>query len=142
MSLKSWIVWHGKNIGYGILSKILWPRASAAAIVVDDQEMLAIDTGDYLMLPGGGLDSGESFEDAVIRETYEETGYRINVETRIEETINSVGGVELIFRATVAEGKAKGNWEGEPTWISIEDAASRRWRHDRNIRELLTKVNL
>jgi len=31
------------------------------------------------MLPGGGLEYGESFDEAARRETSEETGYRIQV---------------------------------------------------------------
>ena len=36
--------------------------------------VLAKETEGFLMFPGGGVDDGEKVEDAIIRETLEETG--------------------------------------------------------------------
>ena len=63
-------------------------RKIARAIVMDDKGNFAIHHlhrvdifGDvrYPETPGGGVDEGESYEDAVIRECEEETGYRVEV---------------------------------------------------------------
>lgn len=143
MGIRSWIAWRGANLVYGTASRLLWPRASAAAIVVENGKMLAIDTGDYLMLPAGGLEYGESFAEAVEREAMEETGYEIEVEERICESINSVGGAEMIFKATLAQEDpvSDGTWEGKPVWIDLEDAPEKRWRHNRDMESILSKCN-
>ncbi|MFB6191586.1 MAG: NUDIX domain-containing protein [Candidatus Nanohaloarchaea archaeon] len=137
MGIRSWISWRGKDIGYGLLGKLLWPRCSAAAVVIEDEKILAIDTGDYLMLPGGGIESGESFRETAERETREETGVEIEVQELLMEQENSVGGVEKIFRGRPVNSKATGgHWEGEPSWISLDRALERQWRHDRDIGRL------
>lgn len=139
MGLKSWIIWKGGNLGYGFLSRFLWPRASSVAIIVEEKKILAIDTGNYLMLPGGGLEYGESFEEAAKRETLEETGYRVKVKEKISEKINSVGGVEQIYQAELLEREQvhDGDWEGEPIWLDLEKVGDRDWRYNRSIKDVL-----
>ena len=52
------------------------PRPSAYAVIVrDDGRILAVVDGPETLLPGGGIDDGESAEAAVVREIKEETGY-------------------------------------------------------------------
>ena len=139
MSMKSWIIWKGKDLVVGFLSSHLWPRTSAAALVIKDEKLLAIDTGDYLMLPGGGLEKGERFEQAAKREALEETGYRVKILEKLEQGMNSVGGVEVLFRAELLDEKQfhDGNWEGEPVWIDIDEIRDKTWRHDRNVKDIL-----
>lgn len=141
MKLKPWITWKGKDIVCGFLSRFLWPRSSAVALVFDEEKILAIDTGDYFMLPGGALEHGESFKDTAKRETREETGYEIELRDKVSEGINSVGGAEKIFSATLGQKEqvSSGNWEGEPVWIKPEGAANRKWRHNRDVESLIDK---
>lgn len=137
MSLKSWLVWRGKDLVIGLTGKLLYPRNSAAAVVLKDGKILGIDVGSYLMLPGGGLDFGESFREAARREVEEETGLKVEIKGELWEGINSVGGVEKVFLATVSGGEINANWEGEPVWLEPEEAENQRWRHDRDMSELL-----
>lgn len=139
MGLKSWVVWKGANLGYGLFSKILWPRASAAAFVVEEEELLAVDTGDYLMLPGGGLEYGEMFDEAAERETLEETGYKIQVKEKLGEGVNSVGGAEFIYSAELLDEERihEGTWEGKPVWIDLDEIRDRNWRHNRDVKDIL-----
>ena len=140
MSLKSWIAWEGSDIIYGILSRLFWPRNSAGGLVTRENSVLAVDMGDYLMLPSGGLDYGESFREAAIRETLEETGYSIELNDRISEGINSSGGVEILFEGELAdEEKIKSEGWGEPVWIPFEEVDQRDWRYNRNVGKLLEK---
>lgn len=139
MGLRSWIIWKGANIGYGLFSRILWPRASAVAFVVEGNQILAVDTGEYLMLPGGGLGYGETFDEAAERETLEETGYQVEVKQKLRERTNSVGGVEVIYDAELLDGEQhhEGTWEGKPVWIELDEIEDRNWRYNRDMKAVL-----
>src|SRR5262245_45846627 len=57
------------------------PRPSAYAVIVDSHKRLAIvRTPEGTFLPGGGIDPGETPEQAVIRESLEECGFVVGVE--------------------------------------------------------------
>lgn len=140
MGLKSWIAWQGADIIYGFVARVFWPRSSAGALVIQENNILAVDMGDYLMLPSGGLEYGESFEEAAIREAFEETGYKIEIKEKVSKEINSVGGPEIIFEADLVTGenmKSKG-W-GEPVWIPVEEVGEKDWRYNRNIKRILNQ---
>jgi len=139
MGLRSWIIWKGADLGYGLVSKILWPRASAVAFVVEDEKLLAIDTGDFLMLPGGGLEYGETFEDSAEREAFEETGYRVEIKEKLDEETNSVGGAEIFYEAELLDEAQihEGSWEGNPVWIDLDQIEDRKWRYNRDVKSLL-----
>ena len=62
-------------------------RLAAYAVVVNDADEILLTwfnggpdrLGARWSLPGGGVDFDEAIEDAVVRETYEETGYVVEV---------------------------------------------------------------
>lgn len=60
-------------------------RIRASAIVIHNDQLLAFraidphDQTEYLFLPGGMVENGETAMETAERETYEETGYQINV---------------------------------------------------------------
>jgi 8-oxo-dGTP diphosphatase len=136
--LVSWILWQGENLGAKIISKLFWPPAAAHTLIIREQELLVVDAGEYLMLPGGLLERGETFEQAAIRETREETGLEVEIQERINE--RSHNGVEVSFTAKVAGGELKDSWEGRPRWISIEELDEYRWRYNRDVKELVDKA--
>ncbi|MGM1059715.1 NUDIX hydrolase [Saccharothrix sp. Mg75] len=59
-------------------------RVAAYAVIIDDGRLLLSrwlgPDGPRWILPGGGLDHGEDPYDAVVREVFEETGYRAEVD--------------------------------------------------------------
>lgn len=59
-----------------------WFRYRAAAIIIEDGCILLTsnETADYFYSVGGGVHMGETAEEAVIREVYEETGITYEVE--------------------------------------------------------------
>lgn len=59
-----------------------WFRYRAAAVIVEDGYVLFAgnEVDDYLYSMGGGVHMGETAEDAVVREVYEETGVRYEVD--------------------------------------------------------------
>ena len=59
-----------------------WFRYRAAAIIVEDGCVLLVgnEKEDYLYSVRGGVHMGETAEQAVIREVYEETGFRYEID--------------------------------------------------------------
>ena len=66
-----------------------YPDRPAAFVIVEREGRIAVVRVTYasgrerLDLPGGGIDSGETAEQAAIRECGEEAGLRVSVETEI-----------------------------------------------------------
>ncbi|MDF2521347.1 MAG: hydrolase, partial [Clostridia bacterium] len=54
----------------------------AAALIIKDNKFLAAKSTDYdcYYTVGGGIEINETSEEAVIREVYEETGYRLEID--------------------------------------------------------------
>lgn len=59
-------------------------RTAARAIIVRNEELLVVriqsDEGEFLVLPGGGQNHGETLQTTVVREVDEELGLRVVVE--------------------------------------------------------------
>jgi 8-oxo-dGTP pyrophosphatase MutT (NUDIX family) len=142
MGLRSWYLWKGGRPFAALFGRLVWPRATAGVLVLHDDHVLAVDTGDYLMLPVGGLEAGESFVEAARREAREETGVDVAVGECVDEGTNAYGGVERLFvgEPTHDTPLAEPSWEGEPTWIPVADARERRWRFDRPVGRYLDTV--
>ena len=80
-------------------------RNSAKALIIKDGKMLATkinDKGDiFYIMPGGGQETGETLEEAVIREVREEFGFIVEPKS-LEFVIEGVRGesfhrVDLVF---------------------------------------------
>jgi 8-oxo-dGTP diphosphatase len=93
-------------------------RVSAYALIHDSGRILLCRLSKEVprwegrwTLPGGGLDFGESPEDAVVREVGEETGYQVRVKSlaaidSIHDTSGSEDfhGIRIIYHADVVGG--------------------------------------
>lgn len=75
---------HTRNVARGI---ILLPDGKIAIHSLNRDD--AFGKAIYLETPGGGVDEGETFEQAVIREAEEETGYRVKILSPIGEVIDA-----------------------------------------------------
>jgi 8-oxo-dGTP diphosphatase len=82
------------------------------------------------MLPGGGVDHGETPEQAVVREVEEETGYRVTVDRLLEvasdhRTLDNgtdFHGIYVIYAVTVLSGEPQAEAAGstdEVGWVEI-----------------------
>ncbi len=75
-------------------------RPSVRAIIKRGEKLAMVHEmkHDYYMFPGGGIEDGESYEQALIREVQEETGLNI-----IPETIVEYGSVLRIQKSVIFE---------------------------------------
>lgn len=78
-----------------------------------------------IAFPGGHVEKGESFTDAVIREIYEETGLTIKSPhfCGIKDWMNSDGSryVVLLYKTDRFEGTLTSSEEGEVFWAELCD---------------------
>ncbi len=90
------------------------PRIRVAAIIVRDEEILLVahekEKKSYWLLPGGGVNVGESLEAALCRELLEETGLEIEIGDLVmaNDSIAPDGSrhiVNLYFLADVVSGE-------------------------------------
>jgi 8-oxo-dGTP pyrophosphatase MutT (NUDIX family) len=113
-------------------------RPSARAVLVEEDRVLLTHLrhetiGDFYELPGGGIRPGETLEQAVVRETREETGYSVEVRellwVRDYIAANHRFGhlsppgfhaVDLIFHCTLAEAAAVEAHELDSYQIGVE----------------------
>ena len=91
-------------------------------ILVQDREKL-----DWpgISFPGGHVEAGESFTEAVVREVYEETGLSIShpVLCGMKDWCNEDGSryVVLFFRTNQFSGSLCASDEGEVFWLPVEE---------------------
>ncbi len=140
MSIVSWILSEGEQLGVNIISRVLWPPATAFTLVIQDEKLLAVRTDDYLMLPGGIAERGETLKECAVRETREETGIEVNIKSKLQTKAWNSGGIEKIFHAEPAGGELSGSWEGKPEYIPLNELEKEDWRRNRDIGKLVRQV--
>ncbi len=116
------------------------PRLSARALIVHDGRLLLVnatpdrDDGKWCV-PGGGVDTGQTLKENVVREVYEETGLNVEIGElmAVSEFFDRAAGfhqVDLFFRATVEDAALPEDWKDcadvveHKGFFSPEDIAS------------------
>ncbi len=108
--------------------------ASRAVIVRDGKILLTHETvSGWWLIPGGGLEEGETPEACVIREAEEETGYRIRPLTQFLALYEYYEEVRYVSHYFVCEVTGKGQMKltdaekrrgVRPEWIDLEEAVT------------------
>jgi 8-oxo-dGTP diphosphatase len=83
-------------------------KQAAVAVIFQEKTLLLILRQDVpiWVLPGGGIEDGETPEDAAIREVWEETGLKVKIERQIAEytPINRLSAKTYLFECRTIEG--------------------------------------
>ncbi len=112
-------------------------RIRAAAIIVDDGKVLLIHRinqgREYYVFPGGGVESGEAMEQAVLREALEETSLEVRLEKLLYRHIYDDNTEQFFYLCRYVSGRPKlgdanearemeknGANSYEPGWYAIE----------------------
>ncbi len=86
-------------------------RKRSAGVIIKESKVLMIHrfkNGDeYFVLPGGGIEKGESPEDALIREIKEETSLEIKIEKSSGNFIDEFGDEHFNFLCEYISGEPK-----------------------------------
>lgn len=117
---------------------------SVRCIVTVGEQVLICEEPDgrVMIVPGGRLEPGETWQEAAVREVHEETGWELDVASlRMIGFLHLRGLVELPethpyphpdFLQIVVTGTASGSPEG---WVDDEGAITRSWLADRVVVE-------
>lgn len=114
---------------FGLISPIL----GAGIIIEQDNKILCIERSDGMGygLPGGIVRSKETVEHSVLRETYEETGYTVQI-TGLVGVYSSrkrdprFSSVSIVYKGAVLDGSLQPSGEGQPCW-RVPTASLGRW---------------
>lgn len=108
------------------------PLVGAGAIIERDGKVLLIDRSDGLgyTIPGGIVRHRETVEQCVLREVYEETGYRIELTGLVgvysaPKRDPRFRAIAIAYKGTILSGSEHGSGEGEPCWRMPEEIFGR-----------------
>ncbi|HDX9579036.1 TPA: NUDIX domain-containing protein [Bacillus pseudomycoides] len=110
-------------------------RNRGAAIIIQEGKLALIkrirDKDVYYVFPGGGIEEGETSEEATVREVYEELGIHIQIK-RLAKMVN-YNGTQYFYEAIIVGGtfgtgkgeeyiqNERGRGEYIPIWVPIEE---------------------
>ena len=132
-------------------------RIRAGAILIEDDKVALIeryrDGKHYFVFPGGGVDEGETSQEAAVREMEEETGLRVTVNRELAK-IHFGLSIQIYYLVDRASGKY-GTGTGEeytdadpdnpmegiyiPIWMPIAELAEHEAIYPVDIKELVLK---
>lgn len=133
-------------------------RKAVRAIVIKDNQLLVMARNkfgqEYLTLPGGGIDVGETPEQALLRELAEETCITVTIERLVYvEEAGDPFGTQYIYLCSYGAGEpalhpdsdeAKIQQLGQnlytPLWVSLAEVADKPFKSERLKRVVLEAI--
>ena len=132
-------------------------RIRAGVVLVEDDRVALIERfrggNHYYVFPGGGVDEGETIEEAAIREMEEETGLRVTVMCKLAEIYFGLSTQHYYLAERV--GGEYGSGTGEeftdadpenptegiyiPVWMSLEELVEHEKVYPVDIKELVVQ---
>jgi 8-oxo-dGTP diphosphatase len=130
-SVDAYPLWMAEHLRVQRVSTYGLARDGAAVLMVRIANFGGGDIGKW-MLPGGGLEHGETPEQAVVREVAEETGYRVTVDRLLEvasdhrtlDNGNDFHGIYLVYAVTVRSGEPQAELAGSTDGVGWVEFAS------------------
>jgi len=112
-------------------SKLKGPRHTARGVVIKDTQILLIerwrDGLHYFSIPGGGIEAGETPEQAVEREVVEESSVKVEVIRGLYEMNDSAGHSHKIFLCRYVSGDPKLQINSEEAEAMAQSAQADRY---------------
>ncbi len=124
-------------------------RKAVRAIVVQDGKLLVIRRNKfgsvYYTLPGGGIDPGETAEQALVREMAEETSVQVEIDRQVYvEDAGDPFGIQYVFLCHYVNGEPALHPESEeaiitamgqnlyiPEWVPLDSIRDVNFRTDK-----------
>lgn len=112
-------------MNFGVPTHQAPPRPSAYAVVIVSDQVLTVRDGPLLALPGGGLEQGESWTAALVRECLEEAGAvvtpgRLLGRARQYLPVKPYAKDSQFYEATLD--RLTGESELEVAWVPVAEA--------------------
>jgi len=111
------------NHVYGLAVRVLLTDQDGKILILKRSTDSKTNPGKW-ELPGGKVDQGESFDQALIREVYEETNLKISLEHVVgasEQNLHIIRAVHIIMSGKIIEGELNLSSEHEGyAWVLIE----------------------
>ncbi len=121
---------------FGLSVRILLTNDEGKVLILKRSTNSRTNPGKW-ELPGGKVDQGESFDNALLREVYEETNLKVSLEHVVgvsEQNLHVIRAVHIIMSGEILEGTLKLSSEHEGyAWVFFQnlpeyDLAD--WFHD------------
>lgn len=148
------------NKEYEVPVEELTIRVAVYALIIKDNKILLTHQWDGYSLAGGGIKKGETAEEAIIREVYEETGLRIIPDKVVYQStsffkrtfkdFSANQSIQLYFACNKFSGtlnnnqitKSEVNYTYDiPEWVKLDKLDNITFRHSVDLQILLKAYN-
>lgn len=113
-----------QNLVYGLAVRALLSDDDGKILIIKRSTNSKTNPGKW-ELPGGKVDPAESFDQALLREVYEETNLKIELDHVVgvsEQNLHVIRAVQIIMSGNIIDGELKLSDEHEGyAWVFFED---------------------